>query len=176
MHPNTPDRTHHKPGDDAPQAPGGGAVNRAATVATSAALGGAAAGALAGAAGGPVGAMIGAAVGAVAAGVAGVAGNSIAQSVDVEAEQAYWRDNYRHRGYVDAGASFDDYGPAYGYGLDGWMRHPGRSFEDAEPELARDWFESRRESGLNWDRARPAAQDAWARAHQLLGREGSGPR
>ncbi len=147
----------------APQAPGGAAVNRAATVATSAALGGAMSGALVGTVAGPVGAVVGAAVGAVAA---GFAGNAVAESVDAKAERAYWQDRYAERPYVPQGSDFDDYGPAYGYGVDTYVREPALSFDDAEAELSRNWTAARGTSGLDWDRARPAAREAWWRVRE----------
>ncbi len=149
------------------QAPGGASVNHAATVATSALLGGATAGALAGAVAGPVGAAVGAAIGAVAA---GFAGHSIAESVDASAEEAHWRENYRDRPYVTADDAFDDYGPAYGYGVNGFVRHAGRTFDDVEPELSREWGTSRGASSLDWDRARPATRDAWDRVSNAVER------
>jgi hypothetical protein len=147
--------------------PGGKPVNRAATVATSAALGGAAAGALAGTVAGPVGVAVGAAVGAVAA---GFVGNSIAESVDVETEEAYWRDNFKDRPYVEDGANFEDYGPAYRHGIDGFVAHDGRTFDDAEGDLSRDWTASRGASSLGWERARLASRDAWQRLGDTIER------
>ena len=78
-------------------------------------LGGAAAGAATGTVAGPVGTVIGAAVGAI---IGGLAGKGVAEAVDPTVEEAYWRDNFSSRPYVDSSASYDDYGPAYGYGVD----------------------------------------------------------
>src|SRR3954466_16172595 len=66
--------------------------------------GGAAAGAAIGGMTGPVGAAVGATIGAVAGALAGRAAKA-----DPVAEEAYWRDNYSGRDYVEAGSSFDDY-------------------------------------------------------------------
>jgi hypothetical protein len=41
--------------------------------------------------------------------------------------------------YIRSGATFDDYGPAYMYGVDNYARYYGRGFDEIEPELARDW-------------------------------------
>jgi len=135
-------------------------LNHAATVATSAALGGAAAGALAGSLVGPVGTAIGAAVGALAA---GIAGSQVADTVDAKAEEAHWRENFKHRPYVDAEDGFDDYGPAYGYGVQAFVQYPGRPFDEFEADLSREWGNARGPSRLDWDRARPASRDAWER-------------
>jgi hypothetical protein len=153
---NHPSTSDSRPSDDASERPG----SRAADVGASALIGGAAAGALAGTLGGPVGAVIGAAIGAVAA---GMAGNAISAGVERTVEEGHWRDSFRQRPYVEHDADFNDYGPAYGHGVDGYIAHSGRSFEDAEPELASAWPAVRGSSRLDWDRARPATRDAWDR-------------
>lgn len=125
-----------------------------------AALGGAAAGAMTGTVAGPVGTVVGAALGAI---VGGLAGKSAAESIDPSLEDAFWRENYRQRPYVAAGSSFDDYGPAYGYGVASWGRYPGRSFDELDADLARDWTSARGRSNLDWALARNAARDGWGR-------------
>jgi hypothetical protein len=125
-----------------------------------AALGGTAAGAVAGSVVGPVGAVIGAVVGAVAG---GLAGKGVAESIDPTVEDAHWRDSFSSRPYAGANATYDDYGPAYRYGVKSFGEYPGRSFEDAEPQLARDWATARGASGLDWDHAKKATRDAWRR-------------
>ncbi|UXH80416.1 hypothetical protein [Roseateles amylovorans] len=123
-------------------------------------VGGMAAGAATGTVAGPLGTAVGAAVGAV---VGGLAGKGVAEAIDPTAEAAYWRENYGMRPYVEDKANFDDYGPAYAYGVDAFSRYPDRDFDDFESELHRDWGQQRRTSSLDWDRARPAARDAWDR-------------
>lgn len=123
-------------------------------------LGGAAAGAATGTVAGPVGTVIGAAVGAV---VGGLAGKGVAESIDPTREDAYWRENYKGRPYVDASSTFDDYGPAYGYGVASYGKYEGRSFDDSELELSRGWDAARGKSSLSWDRAKNATRDAWHR-------------
>lgn len=125
-----------------------------------AALGGAAAGAAAGTVVGPAGTLVGAAVGAV---IGGLAGKGVAEAIDPTREDAYWRENYSGRSYVERGSSYDDYGPAYGAGVDGFTRYPGRSFDEVEPEMSRQWSTGNRGSTLEWDSARHAARDAWNR-------------
>lgn len=119
--------------------------------------GGAAAGALAGGLTGPAGAAIGAVVGAVAGAVAGRA-----TKVDPVVEDTYWRDNFSNRPYA-AGAQYDDYQPAYRYGLDSYSKYPNRSFDEIEPELSRDWGGARGKSSLDWEKAKHASRDAWHR-------------
>ena len=85
--------------------------------------GGAAAGVVAGAAvGGPVGAVIGGAIGAIAG---GAAGHAIGEAIDPTVEEAYWRDNYLARPYVDRSLAYDNYAPAYRYGWESRAGQPG---------------------------------------------------
>lgn len=130
-------------------------------------VGGMAAGAATGTVAGPVGTVIGAAVGAV---VGGLAGKGIAESIDPTAEDAYWRENYRSRPYADSAASYDDYGPAYAYGVDAYPRLKGRTFDEVEPELSRDWNRAKGTSSLEWNRAKHATRDAWTRLSDTVER------
>jgi hypothetical protein len=120
--------------------------------------GGMAAGAAVGGMTGPVGAAVGAAVGAVAGALAGKM-----VKVDPEAEDTYWRDNYTTRPYVTTGSTYDDYGPAYRFGVDAYSRYPERSFDDLDADLSRDWSTSRGSSRLEWEHAKHATRDAWQR-------------
>lgn len=125
------------------------------------------AGAVAGSVAGPVGTVIGIAIGAT---LGGLAGKGVAESVDPTAEDAYWQKEYRSRPYVEANASYDNYGPAYSYGVAAFVRNDGRPFELIEPELAQDWIAMRGRSDLSWDRARPAVKDAWQRMSEFRAR------
>lgn len=106
-------------------APGSHPVGTGVGAAAGAAMVGAATGTLAG----PVGTVIGAAVGAV---VGGLAGKAVAERIDPTVEDGYWRENYTSRPYVEPGSSYDDYGPAHGYGVSEYARLPGRTFDEAE--------------------------------------------
>ena len=125
-----------------------------------AAIGGAAAGAAAGTVVGPVGTVVGAAVGAI---VGGLAGKGVAEAIDPTAENAYWRDNFQSRPYAVGGASYDEYGPAYRYGVDSFGQYPGRSFDEVESDMSRGWGTARGTSSLDWERAKHASRDAWNR-------------
>ena len=129
---------------------------------------GTAAGGLAAGAAGAVAGPVGAAVGAVAGGLAGgVAGKAVAEAVDPTAEDAYWREHYHCRPYVEEGAEYDQYRPAYLYGVGSQAKYPGRGFEEAEPELRKGWTKARGESALTWTKARDAVRDAYDRTIQL---------
>lgn len=127
-------------------------------------LGTAAGGALTGVAAGAVGGPVGAAVGAVVGGVAGgLAGKVIAEQIDPTVEAAYWRENYKSRDYVDKSLAYDHYDPAYRYGWESRSQHDQETFTQVESHLERDWESRRGNSDLDWQRARPAAEDAWNR-------------
>ena len=124
-----------------------------------AALGGAAAGAAAGTVVGPVGTVVGAAMGAI---VGGLAGKGVAEVIDPTMEEAYWQETFKTRPYVNGG-SFEDYGPAYNYGVSSFTKYPNSTFDDVETNLARDWNTAGGESNLDWASARIATREAWER-------------
>lgn len=97
------------------------------------------------------------------AGAGGSAEKATAEVIDPMREDAYWRDNFAGRSYVEQGASFGDYGPAYGFGVTAHGRYPGRSFEDVESEMSGSWSANRGSSSLSWERAKQAVRDAWNR-------------
>ena len=125
-----------------------------------AAAGGMAAGAAVGTVAGPVGTAVGAAVGAI---IGGLAGKGVAESIDPTLEEAYWRRNYINRPYVGANASYDDFGPAYAYGVSSYAGNIGRDYDDVEGGLEHGWEQARGSSKLSWHEARVATRDAWDR-------------
>jgi hypothetical protein len=141
----------HPGGRGSGAAVGGGAAAAGRAAAT---------GATVGTAVGPVGTVVGAAIGAV---VGGLVGKAAAEKIDPTVEDAYWRENYSTRPYVTAGSAYDDYGPAYRYGDDGYGMRNGRSFDEVEPELSGGWERARGTSRLDWNDARHASRDAWQR-------------
>ena len=162
MNPNQPDKgsANRDPITGAPGAhPVGTGIGAAA--------GGMAAGAAAGSVAGPVGTVVGAAVGAVAG---GLAGKGIAEKIDPTIEEAYWRENYVGRPYVSKSYTYDDYGPAYMYGVDNYSKYQGRKFEEVEGELARDWQRAKGKSRLAWEDAKHATKDSWHRLSDTVER------
>jgi len=99
-----------------------------------------------------------------------VAGNTIAESIDPAAEEAYWRENYSSRPNVNREVSFNEYRPAYSYGVDAHRRYEGQSFEQAEPELMRDWDRVKGMSSLTWENAKHAVRDSWQRVSDFVER------
>jgi hypothetical protein len=136
-------------------------------VGVGAAAGGLATGAAVGSVAGPVGTMVGAAVGAIAG---GLIGKGAAEMVDPTVEEAYWRDHYATRPYVADDRTYEDYAPAYRYGVDSYNRHYRRGYLEAETELAQGWDSAKGESRLGWDDARDAVRDAWDRASDRVER------
>jgi hypothetical protein len=151
---------------DEPSRPVATGVGAAVGGAAGGLAGGAAAGAAVGGMTGPVGAAVGAVVGAVAG---ALAGKGIANAVDPVAEDAYWRDNYSSRPYA-SGSTYDEYRPAFGYGVDAYTRYSDRKFDEVEPQLGREWPSKRGSSSLEWDRAKHATRDAWQRVSDTVER------
>jgi hypothetical protein len=127
------------------------------------ATGGAAAGAAVGAVAGPVGIAVGAAVGGVAG---GLAGKGAAEAINPTVEDAYWRENYKARDYVEAGRDYEYYQPAYRFGWESYSQYGERQFDELDADLARRWDEHRGDSTQTWREARAAARDAWNRVSQ----------
>ena len=64
---------------------------------------------------------------------------------------------------MQSGASYDEYGPAYRYGVDAHSRYPDRDFDELESDMGRDWPTTRGSSSLEWEHAKQASRDAWHR-------------
>jgi len=111
---------------------------------------------------------VGLAAGAVAG---GLAGKGAAEAVNPTAEDAYWRENYNTQPWAERSYGYEDYQPAFRSGYEGYARHAasGKSYEDVEPELRRDWDRNKGKSRLEWDRARMASRAAWERVDANCG-------
>lgn len=111
---------------------------------------------------GPAGTVAGAAIGAV---VGGLAGKGVAENVNPTAEDAYWREQHRREPYYDKNYSYQDYQGAYRTGYEGYHHWggQGKSFEEAEAEMRREYEMNWPNSKLSWEKARPAARAAWSR-------------
>lgn len=139
----------------------------------SGAAGGGVVGAVVGAAvGGPIGAGVGAVVGAISG---GVVGEIAAETLNPTTEHEFWRQEHRTRPYFVHGTPYEQYGPAFQYGWESCASHPGKTFKDVEPQLARDWERRRGQSNLRWDNAKDATRDAWQRVEKAVGEDGCKP-
>ncbi|MEP7155420.1 MAG: hypothetical protein ABI905_06580 [Betaproteobacteria bacterium] len=133
---------------------------------------GAASAGLAGAAlgmvvGGPVGSVIGAAVGAVAG---GLTGKGLAETVNPTAEEIYWRETYLREPFYAEGKAYEYYAPGFRAGWEGRVRFDGRTFAEAEGDLAADYILTKSEIDAPWSEVRLAAEAAWNRVDRGWGR------
>jgi hypothetical protein len=115
--------------------------------------------------GGPVGAVVGAAVGAV---TGGLAGKSAAEAVNPTAEEVYWRETLIREPYFVAGRSYEYYAPGFRAGWEGRVRHDGRTFLEAEPDLKAEYNLTRSELDPEWEDVRDASRAAWNRVDRTL--------
>lgn len=124
------------------------------------AVAGAATGAVVGAAGGPPGSAVGAVVGGV---IGAKAGDSIAEAVNPTEYNEHFKNEYKNAPYYSADRDWNDYEPAYRYGYDTYGQYRGQRFEDVEPELQRNWDQTRTQakSRLEWNDAKHAVRDGW---------------
>lgn len=132
------------------------------------ATGGGAAGAAIGAAvGGPVGAAVGLGIGAIAG---GLAGKGAAEAVNPTVEDAYWKENYASQPYYSRTYTYDDYGPAYRLGYEGYSRYgtQGKTYDATENELRNDWDRVKGKSRLKWEEAKSATRAGWHRVERAL--------
>lgn len=139
---------------------------------------GTAVGAAAGALGGPAGMAAGAAIGAAVVGglAGGLAGKAAGEKFDPTVEDTYWAASYATAPYVTKGSAYETYQPAYRYGWESYKKYPGKTFDQVESELSRDWEKHRGSSSLTWHDARSAARDAWHRMDRALPGDAHGDR
>ena len=83
---------------------------------------------------------------------------------------AHWSANYASRPYVEAGDDYEDYAPAYLYGVFRYHSNPEQQFDAAEDELAKGWVSARGDSSLDWPKAKPAVREAWYLVNDLAER------
>jgi len=135
-------------------------------VGTGAAGGGLAGAAIGGVVGGPIGAGLGAVIGAVSG---GFVGKSAAEAVNPTNEHEYWRYEFVKRPYYNPGSAYEEYSPAYQYGWESYSQYSpkGKTFNEVEAELGRDWDRRRGKSQLDWERAKDASRDAWERVEKI---------
>jgi hypothetical protein len=82
---------------------------------------------------------------------------------DWNADESFWRENYRSRPYADESRGFEHYRSGYKYGYDSADRIGRRPWNEAEPELRKGWdrYEGRGQS--TWDDIKESVRDAWDR-------------
>jgi hypothetical protein len=133
-------------------------------------------------AGGATGAVIGAVVagpvgltvGAVAGGALGaVFGDRAAEAADKRDDLGHFEQIFREMPYYVDGMGWDDYAPAYRYGLETFRTHGARALAETEGELASGWGRARDGSRLDWPQARPAVEHAWRELNDTLQARGA---
>lgn len=136
-----------------------------------AAVAGGATGAAIGAAvGGPVGLAVGAAAGGA---LGAVIGDRAAEARDKRGDLGHFEQIYRDMPYYVDGMTWDDYAPAYRYGLETWRTHGARGLAEAEADLDAGWGRARDVSRLHWAQARGAVEHAWRELAQSLQSRGT---
>lgn len=78
-----------------------------------------------------------------------------------------WREIYSSRPYMPKDGQYEDYQLAYQIGHEGCDRYTGKSFDEAEIELQRDYeaISAQKDGmGLSWDTVKEAVHDAWDQA------------
>ena len=85
-------------------------------------------------------------------------------------EGNYWTQNYQSEPYYENGRPYDDYAPAYGLGYDGYLMYKGsgKTYDEVEPDLRREYEQTYASSGLSWEKAKHAVQRAWRRAERAF--------
>jgi hypothetical protein len=94
------------------------------------------------------------------------AGLEEAQRVDAAVEEAYWKTHFSGEKYGEREAAYATYQPAFRAGYIGRNRYPGKTFEEVEKDLQRDYDRLQGSATLPWARARFAVLDAWNRPVQ----------
>ena len=90
------------------------------------------------------------------------------QTINLQTEAAYWRENYLNRPGAVKGYTYEqDYAVAYQVGYTGRSRHQG-TYAEHEKDLGVEWERVKGESRLTWDQAEAAIRAAWDHAEQQL--------
>jgi hypothetical protein len=76
-------------------------------------------------------------------------------------DDAAWRAAHRTRRYAAPGTTYEDYAPAYRYGVLVADDHGHKTFAEVEPLLAAEWATVRGPSRLGWNEARPAVEEGY---------------
>lgn len=132
----------------------------------------------AGALGAAIGAVVagsgGLAVGAVVGGVLGALfGNRTAEKADERDELGHFKQVYDKMPYHQDGMEWDDYAPAYAYGMETFRTHGGRVFGEVAADLESGWPRARGASRLSWPQAQPAIEHAWRELADTLRSKGT---
>ena len=84
-------------------------------------------------------------------------------------EDKHWRDSYGTRPYGQ-GMDYDTLQGGYRYGYESASRYTGKSWDDVERDLERDWDRYEYRGQSTWQQVKDAVRDAWDR---VTGRHGT---
>lgn len=86
-----------------------------------------------------------------------------------DAEDTFWRHEFRTRPYVRPGASYDEYRDAYRYGWESRAANKtAKSWDSVSRDLERGWEKAKRSSRLAWSEAKEAVRDGWHHVEKAL--------
>lgn len=126
---------------------------------TAAAAGGAAGAALGAVIAGPPGLALGAAVGVA---IGAVMGDKAAEAADTRRDLGHFEQIFQTMPYYLQGYDWNDYAPAYRYGIQTYADHGSQPLAAVESRLQGDWEAAARfGSRLSWVQAQPAIEHAW---------------
>jgi len=111
----------------------------------------------------------GTAVGGMVGGAAGgITGEDIAERLDAEGEDRYWREQHVREPYYVEGSSYETrYAPIYRLGWESRVKYHGRVYDDAAPYIRAE-FDAMPGKEMPWDEAEPAVRAAWERADERV--------
>ena len=84
-------------------------------------------------------------------------------------EDAYWQENYSSRSYVNPDATYDDYRPAYRFGVNSYSKIPV-VHSTTWTVSCQNWDSARGNSKLPWAHAKHAVRDSWHRVSDRVER------
>jgi hypothetical protein len=82
---------------------------------------------------------------------------------DWTTEDAYWRENYSRRPYVESGRDYEFYQPGYRFGYDSAERYPEKDWDAVERDLSDEWDRYEHRNRSTWQQMKDAVRDAWDR-------------
>lgn len=86
---------------------------------------------------------------------------------DPDVEDAYWRENYRSRPYIKAGADYGQYRDAYRYGWEA-RANSSSTWDEVSSSLERGWDMAKTKSSMAWADAKAAVRDGWHRVERAM--------
>jgi hypothetical protein len=113
-------------------------------------------------------------VGAVSAVKGGMAANknagekAAADAARMISEHEFWRKEFSNRPYFTLGTPYEQYGPAFQYGWESCAKYKGKTFQEVEAQLEREWEIHRGKSQLSWNHVKEATRDAWQRVEKAV--------